>query len=226
MRQDACVLIVTGGSLDGDFLRQVLKDESLCRKSPFIIGVDKGLNVLEQLNIKPNLALGDFDSADETVREQYISNPEHFEGKCMVFQSEKDFSDTHIAVLEAIKLRPEKVIILGATGTRVDHMMANLGILKLLLDAGICGQILDANNRITLVNDKITLYKKNLYGPYVSLIPYTDFVSGVTLKGFKYNVENITIVKEESIGISNELREEEGFVTLKEGYLYVMETKD
>lgn len=51
-------------------------------------------------------------------------------------------------------------------------------------------------------------------------------MKGITLKGFKYNANDLSIRKGETIGLSNELREEEGHITIGDGYLFLMETKD
>ena len=51
-------------------------------------------------------------------------------------------------------------------------------------------------------------------------------MKGITLKGFKYDVCDLSIHKGETIGISNELREEEGHIIIGDGYLFLMETKD
>ena len=48
----------------------------------------------------------------------------------------------------------------------------------------------------------------------------------IYLSGFKYGLSNATITKDETIGISNELREEEGHIIVGKGYLLIMETKD
>lgn len=227
MKKKTFVLIVTGGSLEQKFLYDFLQDRKLCPENPYIIGVDKGLEVLEQLHIEPDLAIGDFDSAHDGIRAKYVSGSDAIScDRCIVLNPKKDYSDTHVAVQKALELSPRWITILGATGTRLDHTMANLGILKLILEAGVCGQILDAHNRITLIDSCWSRKREDMYGPYISLIPYSDRVQGVTLSGFVYDVKNMTMIKEESIGISNELREEEGLITIGDGYLFVMETKD
>ena len=138
----------------------------------------------------------------------------------------KDATDTHMAVLEAIKLNPKAITILGATGGRLDHMMGNLALLKLCVDKGIPACIIDQQNKITMIDKQLKISKCNQYGKYVSLIPFSDEVTGITLTGFAYGLSDATMIKADTIGISNEIREEEGFITIKSGYLMVMETKD
>ena len=217
-------LIVTGGTVEPELLQQTLRDKN---GDCFIIGVDKGLEILEQLKIEPDLVIGDFDSADNGIRAKYVTSPDAIvRDDCIILQPEKDYTDTHVAVSEAINRGAETIILLGATGTRLDHTLANLGLLFVCESAGVHAEILDMHNRITLIQREATLYKDKLYGPFVSLVPATQCVRDITLKGFKYNACNLSIKQGETIGISNELREEEGHITIGDGCLYIMETKD
>lgn len=211
------VIIVTGGSVTSSLLLDTIKEY----KDSYIIGVDRGLDILRECGITPNLAMGDFDSASEESREFFEDNP-----STVIFKPEKDFTDTHAAVLRALEMKPESVMLLGATGSRVDHMLANIGMLKLCVVGGVEGFILDDNNRIRMIDKHCKLEKKSLYGKYISCIPFSDRVTGVSLEGFLYPLTDATIIKEDSIGVSNELREEEGHIYVDTGYLLVMETKD
>ena len=44
--------------------------------------------------------------------------------------------------------------MIGATGTRLDHVMGNIQMLKLALDRKVSCQIVDAHNRIRMVADR------------------------------------------------------------------------
>jgi len=210
------VLIVSGGEIIPQQLYDITKNRDC-----YVIGVDGANDTLMELNIEPDLIIGDFDSCSETVKDKFLSS-----SKTKLLNPIKDLTDTHAAVLEAIKLKPEFITIIGATGKRLDHFMGNLALLKLCLDYGIKAEILDKHNRITMIDKQMKINKKNQYGKYVSLIPFSDEVTGITLTGFAYGLSNATMIKADTIGISNEIREEEGFITIKTGYLMVMETKD
>jgi thiamine pyrophosphokinase len=56
-------LIITGGSLDLDYLRDFLKQN----KYDYIIGVDKGVEYLYNISVLPDLMIGDFDSINQEV---------------------------------------------------------------------------------------------------------------------------------------------------------------
>lgn len=211
------ILIVTGGSV----CESILDKHIHSGEYQYVIGVDKGLEALRSLNISPNLAIGDFDSADASIRAIYENN-----SNAIILNPEKDYTDTHVAVEKALEKEPETIVLLGATGTRIDHVLGNLALLKLCLVKGVKLIIEDENNRIYMTDSKATVKKSEAYGKYVSLIPFSDKVTDINLKGFKYDLECATFVKEETLGVSNEIREEEGQISIGDGYLIILETKD
>ena len=211
------VIMVVGGETCDETIINTIKRNPGC----YIIGVDKGAEVIDRLSIDADMVIGDFDSADSFIRDKY-------EGKsnAIFLNPIKDATDTHMAVLEAIKLKPNSITILGATGGRLDHMMGNFALLKICVDKGVSATIIDEHNKITMIDKQMKISKQEQYGKYVSLIPFSDVVTGVSLTGFAYGLSNATMIKADTIGISNEIREEEGFISIKTGYLMVMETKD
>ena len=142
------------------------------------------------------------------------------------YNPEKDNTDTDIALKLAIQLKSSNITIMGALGKRMDHALANIHILKETLEVGIPCEIRDSYNKIYLIKDNITLTKNNTYGKYISLIPLTTTVEGITLKGFKYPLNNACLSIGLSLGVSNEIVEEVATIELKEGILIVIESKD
>jgi thiamine pyrophosphokinase len=209
------ILIVTGGTVGEKLLAETYTGNE------YIIGVDKGLEILDKTGINPDLVIGDFDSAPEYIRAKYAARR-----GAIVLNPMKDLTDTHAAVEKAIELKPENITILGATGSRIDHLLGNISVLLLPLEKGINCVLLDEHNRIRLINKSCVIKKSEAYGKYISLLPFGERAAGITLKGFVYGLDNACISLGETIGISNELGEEEGLITVEEGYLLVMETKD
>lgn len=212
-------LIVTGGDINLEQLREYGEEY----RKQNIIAVDKGLEKLSKLNITPTHVVGDFDSISKEILEQYQNNKQIIFHK---YNPEKDNTDTDIAIQLAIQLQSSNIIILGALGKRMDHSLANIHILKYALDAKIPCQIVDNYNRIYLIGDKHTLYKNKTYGKYISLIPLTSRVEGITLKGFKYPLTNYSMPIGLSLGISNEIIEKVASIEIRKGVLIVIESKD
>ncbi len=210
-------MLVSGGRVT----RSLLLNTIYSMNEPYIVGIDGGLDILHECNIEPDLAVGDFDSATETVKKIYKDK-----NNTIILNPVKDLTDTHVAVLKAIELGATRITILGATGTRLDHVMGNFALLKLCLNKGIEADILDENNRIRVIDKQLSIKKTEQYGKYVSCIPMSDKVTGVNLKGFVYELNNATMIDAETLGVSNEIREEEGHISVETGVLMVMETKD
>lgn len=210
-------LIVTGGNVNTEFLKKILEEN----KFETIIAADKGLEALNKIIVMPNYIIGDFDSVNKTTLNQY----ENKNIEITYLKPEKDFTDTHLAIKLAIEKRAKHITIIGATGTRMDHTLANIHVLNEALQNNVPTEIINENNRIMLINRKAKLIKNTNY-KYVSIIPLTTKITGVTLKGFKYNIENATINLGESIGVSNEQIEQEALIEIKEGIAILIYSKD
>ena len=127
----------------------------------------------------------------------------------------------------ALEAGAEEIWFLGSTGSRLDHVLSNIFNLGLLRERGVQGWIADSTNLITMpVGRKITIRKEEQFGKYVSLVPFTSQITGLTLRGFAYNVDNVTLTAGTSLGISNEIQAEEAVIDFQEGILLVMESRD
>lgn len=209
-------LVVTGGTVSDDVFEAVLLEYSFQK----IIAADKGLEACHRKGIIPDVLIGDFDSADIQIVKEYREKCEFIE-----LPVHKDHTDTHVALLYAIQNGCDLIVILGATGTRLDHTWANIGLLKLCMDHHIKAYAIDSHNRISIAGETVILEKNSNY-PYVSLIPYTEQVTGITLSGFEYAGENITLKMGESLGISNSIVEREGIIQFNSGNLLIIESHD
>jgi len=209
-------LIVSGGNIEDNILEKFKHDFN------YIIASDKGLEVLDKYNIIPNYIIGDFDSIDKNVLNKYIDNKDIIIKR---LNPEKDYTDTHMALKLAIELKSTSITIIGAIGTRLDHTIANIHILKETMDKNIECKIINSRNEIQLINKKTILKLDDKY-KYISLIPLTTNVKGVTLKGFKYSLKNAILDIGHSIGVSNEQIEKYAEIDLKGGILILIKSKD
>lgn len=212
-------LIITGGSVDFPTASDYLKKYDYC----LIIAVDGGLTAARQLKLKPDFCVGDFDS----VSQESYSYFQNQKGICWEnHPPEKDETDTELALHLALRHGAEEIHVFGATGTRMDHTLASIGLLQIPLTAGVCCWLIDGHNRITMLDSDFCLTRAEAFGKYVSLIPYTESVSGVTLKGMKYPLQDHTLVQGNSLGISNEILEPEACIKIGTGKLILIESKD
>ncbi len=214
------ILIITGGVISMEFAGEYLRDQ----KFDTVIAVDSGLVTADSLGIPIHYFVGDFDSVPRDLAEYYRTEKKSV--AIMEYNPMKDATDTHIAIDLCMELYGDEIVILGATGTRIDHMLANIHLLYLLLQKNIKAFILDEHNKIYLINHNTALYKSALHGPFISLLPFTETVADVTLKGFKYPLTKHTMLIGDSLGVSNEVVEGQAEILLKEGILIVIEAKD
>ena len=138
----------------------------------------------------------------------------------------KDDTDTEFAIRKAISMGAKRITLLGAIGTRLDHVLGNVELLGIGLSEHVQIEMLDTNNRIRMINTGITIGKEEQFGTYVSLIPYTAEVKGLTLTGFKYPLDHYTLKGFCSIGVSNEITAEKATITFEDGILIVIESRD
>lgn len=213
------VLIVSGGSIDDAFVLDLLGKN----RYETVIACDSGMEFFRRNGLYPDLILGDFDSADRNTVDYF---KEQTKVRLEQFPAQKDWTDTELAVRRGLELEPEHIDLVGATGTRLDHVLGNLQLLALGMEAGVSIFLMDAHNRIRLADRPLKLKKSEQYGDFISLIPYGGEVSGLTLKGMKYPLKEATLRQDVSLGISNEIVDDEALISFTEGKLYVMETKD
>ena len=212
-------LIVTGGKLEKEFLLKTIKE----REFEIIIAVDNGLKILNEININPQHIVGDFDTVKREILEKYKENKSI---KIHEFNPIKDNTDTDIAIRLAIELKSGEITIIGGIGTRIDHVLGNIHVLKYALDSNIKCKIIDENNEIQLINKTTILKKKDITKKYISLIPLTEKVEHINLKGFKYELKNGTLAMGSSLGISNEISKEEAIIEFDNGILIMINSKD
>ncbi|ACX64675.1 thiamine pyrophosphokinase [Paenibacillus sp. cl141a] len=208
------VLIFTGGELSTGFLNEV-------QEGDFIIGADRGALFLIEHGIKPDLSVGDFDS----IPPEQMDRVHSMSGKVIDCDPiDKNLTDTELAFELAMERSPESIMILGATGTRLDHTLANIHMLIRGLQHHIPCSILDENNFITLTGSSCLVENKGF--TYVSLLPLTTEVTGIYLEGFQYPLQDATLRLGQSLGVSNRLAEEKGTVRIEGGLLLIIQSKD
>ena len=139
---------------------------------------------------------------------------------------QKDDTDTEFALRLAISMGAECITVLGGTGSRLDHVLGNIELLGIGLELGVEIELLDANNRIRMTDHGMVLKKEEQFGKYVSLIPYTAQVEHLYLAGFKYPLADYCLKGFCSIGVSNEITEEQAEITFENGILIVIESRD
>lgn len=212
-------IIISGGAVEAPFTLDFLGNIS----ASVYIAVDRGLEFFYKHKLVPTHIVGDFDSIDPKVISYYKKEAQI---PIREFNPVKDASDTEIAIRLAMELGVEELWILGGTGTRLDHVWANIQSLKIAKDAGVKAYLLDSHNRISLLEETTVLEKSNAFGKYFSLFSLGGSVCGLTVRGAKYPLENHRLEPNDSLSVSNQFAEEQVSIEFQTGTIILMETRD
>ncbi|WKA53547.1 thiamine diphosphokinase [Planococcus shixiaomingii] len=187
------------------------------------IGVDAGTVRLLDEDIKPDAAVGDFDS----VSDAEFKKIEELFPNLVRAASEKDETDTELALEKAMSYQPEIVIITGVTGGRLDHYMSALHAIysyqKKYAETRFF--LINHKNRIRFLSPGHHTVRHDERYRFISFYSFAEEVKGLTLKSFKYEVENESVPFGSTRFISNELTDE-GTVSFTAGSCVMIESAD
>lgn len=210
------VIIVSGGSIsDYSYYKNKIKEDD------FIICADGGIKHLLKMGIYPHLWLGDFDSCK--FSQIVLENPKLKEVETITLSTKKNETDTHYACIKAIERGYKEIVIWAALGGRIDHAISNIHLLEFLKNNGVKGIIEDEKNTLCLCSDKITISKKK---KYLSILPISSSAVIKSTKGLLYPLENFALTRYISMGVSNEITEEEASITISSGIVLIAESDD
>lgn len=204
-------LIVTGGEPPS---KGLITDRA--SRAEWIIAADRGAGYCLDAGIIPHLVVGDMDSLeDEALRRLETSGVE-----CRRFDTDKDRTDTEIALREALGRGARHIEILGALGDRLDHTLANVHLLHMALRHGVQALIITDFQQIFLVGSRSTL--EHGQGCTVSFLPLTERVEGIVLDGFAYDLDDAVMEIGTPYGVSNVVRKPLARVSVRNGILLAM----
>lgn len=213
-------LLIGGGQVDLAFAKEYI------RKQDFdtVVCADSGLDTADRLALEVDYAMGDFDSVSTKIYQKYHQMQTAF----VSYPPEKDATDMQIVLDWAVEQGAKEIHILGATGKRLDHFLGNVNILMIPLQKGIRTYIVDPYNRLYLVKKKASFEQDHVFGKYISLLPLTEKVTNVYIRGLKYELHGADLAIGNSLGVSNELAKDcaKAELTFDDGILIVIESKD
>jgi len=167
---------------------------------------DGGANFTYELDLIPKKIYGDLDSIKNEVKEFYQEKNVNF----IKFKVEKDYTDSEL-VLNEIQDKYDVIYCIGGLGGSIDHELTNINLLEKYSNLIFISE----KEKIFKID---TIYKfNNMINTKVSFIIFSDKVEALTLKGFKYNIENLNIKKGETRCISNIIVENKANLSIKSG---------
>lgn len=186
-------------------------------KKPLIVCADGGLIACDEFGLRPDLIVGDLDSAPPELVDKYKSQGV----EVVKFPAAKDETDGEIAVLTCLKRGDiDAFVFFGAQGGRFDHAFSNLFLLNHLREEGIAAEFADPGSRFFLVDTERSLELP--VGTTVSVLAYSDEATGINLEGFRWPLVDARMNHRiPGFGISNVTARPRVRIAVAEGILLV-----
>ena len=200
-------LIIGNGDVSDEIITEL-------PENPYVICADGGVRHVKKLGLKPDIIIGDMDSAEiESVETATIRYPVR-----------KDFTDGEITVDYALEKGFDDIIMIGFTGTRLDHTLTNIFLLEKISKAKKRGVIVDKHNKIYYAERENVISGSK--GEIISIIPVSGDVLGITTEGLDYPLRDEKLEFGKSRGVSNVMTDDVCRITIKSGKALIMKTKD
>lgn len=178
----------------------------------FIIACDRGYAYAKRCGLIPDLVVSDFDSYDGEIDPSVPVRR---------FPSEKDDTDTMLAIRTVLDLGYSEATLCCALGGRLDHTLANLQSAVFAAEHGLRLRILSPDTEIlALRNGSVTLPRRE--GFSLSVFSASDCARGVSIRGTKYVLDRVSLRSSFPLGVSNEWEDEQAEITVEEGTLLIV----
>src|SRR5512133_554820 len=114
------IIILANGELP-----DINKARLLIQNGDYIICADGGTRHALALNIKPDLIIGDLDSAEQAALQKFRDEGVRIE----FYPRDKNQTDLELAINRALEVNPNQMVIIAALGGRLDQTLANITLL-------------------------------------------------------------------------------------------------
>jgi thiamine pyrophosphokinase len=205
------VIIVANGELP-----DLEKARSLVQNGDYIICADGGTRHALSLAVRPDLIIGDLDSAEPGLVQSFKTNGVEIE----LFPRDKNETDLELAINHAIEQEPSQIVILAALGGRLDQTLANIALLSDPRLSAIDLRLDDGLEEIFLCRDQVEVHGGS--GDIVSLIPWQGAVSEVQTENLKWPLRKETLYPDKTRGISNEMLDDKARISIGSGLLLIV----
>ncbi len=183
----------------------------------FVVAADSGADYALDLGLTPHLVVGDLDS----ISDEGLVFAKAAGAVVCAHPAAKDATDLELALAAAAERRPAAIVVLGGTGGRADHHLANLLLLAAPALSACAVTAWLGPARVTVVRDEATF--TGAPGSLISLLPVGGDAAGITTRGLRYPLADEALPAGTSRGVSNELIGPSGHVALRAGLLLAIQ---
>lgn len=185
-----------------------------------VIAADSGLHGAIDLGLRVNVVIGDMDSVDKAVLAAVEAN-----GTTVTqLPRDKDSTDAELALLKAVEMGANKIVLITKGGGRLDH---ELGVFAVLQNPSLRHCTIEAlwdNSILHLIHGPASVTITGNIGSNVGLIAAGGTASGISTAGLKWALTNESLTPHSSRGISNQLIEETATISVQTGSLFVVQS--
>jgi thiamine pyrophosphokinase len=203
-------IIVGAGEFSG--LTDEYGDEIVIGGDDLLIGADGGYDALINMNLTPDIVVGDFDSREGKVPD--------VSGKTELVELKVQKNDTDLG--HAVELGFERgykdFLLFGASGGRLSHTEANIRIMRGIVERGGSAVLYGKDSVLRVFKDSRIDYSEKNRG-MLSLFSLTEVSEGVTIRGLEYPLTDYTMSYTDPIGVSNMFTGEKGYIEVRKGVL-------
>jgi thiamine pyrophosphokinase len=192
------------------------KARSLLQSDDYILCADGGTRHALALGAKPDLIIGDMDSAEKAQLQQLQETGVAIE----LFPHDKNETDLELAINRALELHPDQILIVAALGGRLDQTLANITLLSGTRLSDFDIRLDDGVEEIFLCRDQVEILGSG--GDLVSLIPWQGAVTAVQTTHLKWPLRKETLYPDKTRGISNEMTGDSAAVSIESGLLLIV----
>jgi len=188
-----------------------------------VVAVDGGTAWLASVGRRPDLVVGDLDSADPAQVAALEAEGVPIERHA----TDKDASDTELAVAAVVAAGADEVVILGGlAGPRLDHQLANLTLLADPVLSNVRDlRLVRGGTVVRGLHGGGELVIEGVAADFVTLLPIGGDAVGVRTTGLRYALDGETLSMGRSRGLSNVVVEPPASVSLEGGSLLVIESR-
>jgi thiamine pyrophosphokinase len=205
------IIILANGELP-----DLNKARGLIERDDYVICADGGTRHASALGRRPDLIIGDMDSAEKEQLQKY----EHDGVEIELYPQDKNETDLELAINRAIERQPDQIVIIAALGGRLDQTLANIALLTDLRLSAFDVRLDDGVEEIFLCRDRAEIRGRS--GDIVSLIPWQGPVSEVQTTNLKWALRKETLYPDKTRGISNEMMGDTASVSIRSGWLLIV----
>jgi thiamine pyrophosphokinase len=192
------------------------KARTLLHGDDYILCADGGTRHAVALDVKPDLIIGDMDSAEK----EQLQKLQEADVSIELFPHDKNETDLELAIQRALEMNPARIIIVAGLGGRLDQTLANIALLTDPKLATLDVRLDDGVEEIFVCREHAQVHGSR--GDLVSLVPWGAAVTEVQTTDLKWPLQKETLYPDKTRGISNEMLGESASITIGTGLLLIV----